>query len=161
MVVLFKIRALMQLVAIALILLSLGCSEKGTEPETERPQLNVAPHERKGVSWEPDAPFTMDIRWRFLSGKETSHGYEAKGAWEITLRNTSGNRWRAQVWSLSFEDRQGFQIEEYSLIGPLIDIRFEENESRLRNGNFYLTLSSLEAANEITKMTVWASFEKL
>ena len=62
---------------------------------------------------------------------------------------------------MSFVDRQGFQIEEYSLIGPLIDIRFEGNESFLRNGNFYLTLGSLETANEITKMEVWASFEKL
>lgn len=151
----------MQRVAIALILLSLGCSDKGTEPETERPELNVSPHERKGVSWEPDAPFTMDIRWRFLSGEETSHGYEVKGAWEITLQNTSKNRWSVKVWSLSFVDRQGFQIEEYSLIGPLIDIRFEGNESFLRNGNFYLTLGSLETANEITKMEVWASYEKL
>ena len=146
--------------AVVALLFLFGC-EKGTEPEPESPKLNFAAHERKNVSWEPVAPFSMDTRWRFLSGEETSHGYEAKGAWEITLRNTSGNRWRAQVWSLSFEDREGFQIEEYSLIGPLIDIRFEENESRLRNGNFYLTLSSLEAANEITKMTVWASFEKL
>ena len=161
----------MERAAIALMLFSLGCSEKGTEPEregsheqTEEPvsqELNVKPRERNDLSWEPDAPFTMDIRWRFQSGKETNHGYEVKGAWEISLRNTSGNRWRAQVWRLSFEDMQGFQVEEFSLIGPLIDILFEENESRLQNGNFYLTLSSIEAANEITKMTVWATFEKL
>ena len=147
-------------------LLLTACSEKGTEPETDgsvSQVLNVKPRERNDISWEPDAPLTMDIRWRFLNGEETTHGYEVKGAWQITLHNTSENRWRGKVWSLSFFDRQGFLISSFSSSHriPLIDIRFEGNESFLRNGNFYLTLRSPETANEITKMVVIAFFEKL
>ncbi len=92
----------------------LACNSKPdvVEPSNDV-RLNTAPHEEDGLSWE-GSPIEADTRWRFLSSRETDEGFDVTGAWEITLRNTSG---------------------------------------------FDIQIASLELANSISTMNLWASFE--
>ena len=136
----------------------LGCDSKPkvVEPEPEPIRLNTASHEEDGLSWE-DSPIEADTRWRFLASRETEIGFEVTGAWEITLRNTSSDEWEAVLSRLTFEDRQGFQIAEY-YIGSFPYI-LQGHESRHLQGNFDIQVVSLELANSIRTMNLWASFK--
>ncbi len=134
----------------------LACNSKPdvVEPSNDV-RLNTAPHEEDGLSWE-GSPIEADARWRFLSSRETDEGFDVTGAWEITLRNTSGDVWEANVPRLTFEDGQGFQVAEY-YIGEVVIL--QGHQSRYRQGNFDIQIASLELANSISTMNLWASFE--
>ena len=134
-----------------------SCDSKPDVVEPEPIHLNTISHEEDGLSWE-DSPIEADTRWRFLASRETEKGFDVTGAWEITLRNTSRDVWEADLSRLTFEDRQGFQIAEY-YVGGIFPYILQGHESRHLQGNFDIEVASLELANSISTMNLWASFK--
>ena len=122
------------------------------------PVLNTEAHERSDVPWQ-DSPVQADHRWRFLSSTKTGQGFQIKGAWEITLRNTSEDAvWVANVSRLSFHDINGFQVADYN---PKVSRRYlAAGETLPLSGNFQFEIATIELANSITRMGVWASFRE-
>ena len=120
--------------------------------------LDTSSHSRKDLSW-GDAPIKADTRWRFLSSRPTGSGIEVTGAWEISLRNTSRRGWWAKVDRLAFEDSEGFQVAAYMPPNEsLIYRRLRPQETVDLQGNFQIDVASIELANDISHMGVWAAF---
>ena len=136
----------------------LACDSK---PDIVEPsqvvRLDTTSHEHNNRYWE-DTLIEADTRWRFLSGRETDEGFEVTGAWEIILRNTSDDVWEANPSNLVFEDKQGFQIAEY-YIGRIFPWILQGHQTKILKGNFVIRVASIELANSISEMSVWASFK--
>ena len=116
--------------------------------------MDTTPHEVTGLFWE-GSPVEVEKRWRFLAARETDEGFEVTGAWSITLHNTSGDVWKANLSHLTFEDSQDFQIAEYYLG----ETRWlQGHETAELQDNFKIPVASIELANSINEMSVWASF---
>ncbi len=129
--------------------------------------LSTAPQEYTSTWEERGWPIEMTVRWRFLSSRQTDEGTEVTGAWEITLSNTSADGWDANIARLTFEDEAGFQIAEHIPRRPsflqsssLIRRTLEAQQTFTGQGNFQITVASVEQANSITSMQVWASFKE-
>ena len=143
--------------AVALIYL-VSCGESPINSRS--PDLNTRSHSRHGLTY-GDSPIEVDTRWRFVSSKNTIAGVEVTGAWEITLRNPSSSDWNFWISRFSFLDAQGFQIVEYSSNDDWIEtLMIEAGETDTWYGNFTISLKSIDLANTITNMSVWASVWK-
>ena len=134
--------------------LMLACGNDGIS--SPKVSLNTTSHERLGISWQ-GSPITADTRWRFISSEETQSGVFITGAWDITLRNPSSLPYVVTITRLAFEDASGFQIAEYAPVSGIETVTLSSGESNLRQGNFYISVATVEVANTVTKMNVWAS----
>ena len=141
----------------------LACdTERGSDKTHPVPvSLSTETHEMTGVRWE-GSRVEVDWRWRFLSSKETTQGFQITGAWEFTLHNLSPDTsWVATVHRLSFKDDQGFQVAEYAPRNYVIRRRKLSAQDRdTLSGNFQFHVAKVELANSITHMNAWASFRE-
>lgn len=134
--------------------LMLACGSDGIS--TPKVSLNTTSHEHLDVSWS-DTPITADVRWRFISSEERQSGIYITGAWDITLRNPSSLPYVVTLTRLVFEDASGFQIAEYAPVSRIDTVTLSAGETRQRQGNFYFSVATVEVANTVTRMGVWAS----
>lgn len=134
--------------------LMLACGSDGIS--TPKVSLNTTSHEHLGVSWS-NSPITADVRWRFISSEERQSGIYTTGAWDITLRNPSSLPYVVNLTRLVFEDASGFQIAEYDPVSGIDTVTLRAGETRQRQGNFYFSVATVEVANTVTRMGVWAS----
>ena len=136
-------------------MLFIGCGKDcPTCPETS--ELNTSPHLVSSGFW-GDGEIEADDTWRFISYSESESGIIVIVSWNITLRNMSSSKYRVLIKRFTFEDKDGFQIfESYNERG-FVNITLDADESRNLQGNLNLDLQSLEVANSITKMGIWAS----
>ena len=118
--------------------------------------LNTASHEKLDVSWE-SSPVRADIRWRFISSQEMQTGVSITGSWNITLRNPSASTYVVNIGRLSFTDVSGFQIAEYAPVSGVETVTIAPGQTNPRQGNFYISVATVELANTVTDMNVWAS----
>ena len=135
--------------------LMLACGSDGIS--TPKVSLNTTSHELLDQCCWGTAPIRMDIRWRFISSEETQSGSFITGAWDITLRNPSSLTYRVNIGRLAFEDASGFQIAEYDPVSGIDTVTLSAGETRQRQGNFYFSVATVEIANTVTHMGVWAS----
>ena len=116
--------------------------------------LDTEPREMIGIAWE-EYPFEVDLQWVFQSSKETDKGIDVLGAWKLTLRNTSDDEWKVHLIRVGFVDGQGFQVAEHHINESFV---VEGQESSELQGNFDMQVASIQLANSISGVTVWAKF---
>jgi len=135
-------------------LLALALAACGDDPVAPPPPLvlNVSAHTEALHEW-GNGVAADDVGWRLIS--VTSEGL--RGAYN--MRWVNGTPSGVEIsYELRFYDASGFELDRYP---PVFSISqsvpaFDE---RAASGNFTLPdVTSIEAANEIARMQIWASF---
>ncbi len=144
----------MRFLMILLACLVMSCGGDGIL--SPKANLNTMAHEKLDVSWE-GSPVRADIRWRFISSQETQAGVSITGSWNITLRNPSNSTYLVNIARLTFIDVSGFQIAEYAPVSGVETVTVSAGQTNPRQGNFYISVATVELANSVTDMNVWAS----
>ena len=143
----------MRFLIILLICFTVACGGNNVTAPTVT--LNTAAHERLDVSWE-GSPIRADIRWRLMSSDPfLNNQFSITGSWQITFRNPSPQDYIVEIVRLTFEDASGFQVAEYAPISGIELVRLSGLQTNPRQGNFYISVASIELANSITSMNVW------
>ena len=138
----------------------LACGDKAVDPQEN---LNTMSHEHVDLYWE-GTPIKADVTWRFISAEE---GFNNKifitGSWIITFRNTGVNTYGINIGQFVFEDPSGFQITEYTPISnaPIDIFSIAGSQTSRRTGNFEILVNSVDIANTITYMGVYAVITQL
>ena len=135
------------------VLAAVACgSDSPTEPDVE---LNTAPRTEADLTWSGEGFIFKAVSWRFLSYEENADGsITITGAYNLDFKN-NGDRARTVSWDLHFMDAGGFQITVYS---PWSNKTVPAFSSRGYSGNFEIEVPSVDMANSITKMEIWAAF---
>ena len=96
---------------------------------------------------------STESSWRFL---ETVEG-EVQGGYTVKWTNNAQSNITVNVARLVFEDANGIQIAEELLFGEQFPL--DSGQTRERTGNFSFFVS-VSAANQVTRMSIWASFSE-
>ena len=123
--------------------------------------LDTTPHSIVNMYWS-SGHISADINWRFISSEETEGGITVTGAWKVELRNAGSIRYEVAITKFTFEDEDEFQIALYD---PgkydIIDVTLDPEESTHRQGNFTIEVASVDIANSIVFMTLWARINEV
>ena len=133
----------------------LACGDKAVlDPQVI--SLNTTSHEQATVQWQ-GTTIQADVKWRFISAEESLNGQiNISGAWTITFTNTGNDTYVINITRLVFEDAQGFQLAEYTRTFTIDEFTLAGSQTQARQGNFQFVVASIDMANKITKMNVYA-----
>ena len=156
------------LIPICLLFLSYGCSkESPTSTEPTEPTLDTTTKESSGSwtikRWNGDDwidtgyRLSVDRTWRFISYLDRADGgVDIKGGYTLELSNPSDNDVEFGFSKLIFKDKDGIPISEY-YASPRIERLVSANGTARYSGTFEIDLDNIDIANQITRMTLWAS----
>jgi len=123
--------------------------------------LDTTPHSIVNMYWS-SGHISADINWRFISSEKTEGGITVTGAWNVELRNAGTISYEVAITKFTFEDEDEFQIAVYD---PgkydIIDVTLDPEESTQRQGNFTIEVASVDIANSIVFMTLWARINEV
>ena len=151
-------------ISICLVVLSYGCSNNS--PTSTEPTLDTTTKESSGswtiqrwdgANWIDTADkLSIDKTWRFISYLELDdRSVRIKGGYTLDLSNPSDNDVEFSFNKLSFNDKDGIPIYEYTFYD--IDRFVSANGTDSYSGMFEIDLNNIDTANQITEMILWAS----
>ena len=146
----------LSLISICLLFLSYGCSKNS--PTSTAPTLDTTTKENSG-RWaiaSTDDILRIDSTWRFISYLERDDGgVRIKGGYTLDMSNPSDTYVEFSSSKLTFDDAIGIVISEYNAY--ITPRKVSANSTDTYSGTFEIDLDSIDIANQITKMSFWAS----
>ena len=114
--------------------------------------LNTTVHSESNGTWtenglEPTGPTASDISWRFLELNRISY--------QMTWTNNDPSRAVTVSYSLHFVDDAGFEIWKSSSFSTIISAASSRDTQDII---IQYIIDSVDLANQISAMEVWASF---
>ena len=158
----------LSLISICLVVLSYGCSSSSpTAPTfdttTKEDSAVITIQRWDGEEWIETADLlSVSWTWRFISYLEKDdRSVRIKGGYTLDLSNPSDNDVEFSFNKLSFDDKDGIPIYEYTLIYD-IDRFVSANGTDTYSGAFEIDLDNIDVSNQITKMFIWgAAFKEI
>ncbi|MFC1485924.1 hypothetical protein ACFL55_02735 [Candidatus Latescibacterota bacterium] len=148
------------LLSIVLLLLSMNC-DHDDGVSSSKPVLDTTPHEIVNMYWS-GGHISADINWRFISYEEVEGGITVTGAWNVDMRNVGTSRYQVAITKFTFEDEDEFQISVYDPGNyDIFSVILDAGESVQRQGNFTIAVASVDIANSIVFMTLWARISEV
>ena len=115
--------------------------------------INTRAHTRSAY-WEMfGGTINTETSWRYLE----VDGGEIRGGYSTTWTNNTKSDISVTRGRLVFEDAIGIQIGEYKFGILEQEFDLDGGASRVRTGNFEF-FASVSAANQVTRMSIWAGF---
>jgi hypothetical protein len=144
-----------KLLMLGMLLLVSGCLTDSNS-DSDKPKLDTNVYKFTGAHW-PETTIYADYGYKFLSYVKTTTGITVTVSWNTLISNTGDINYRIKISRFTYEGLDGFQIAEYYPI-PLniVDVTIEAGKSRQDQGNFNINVTSIEEANKIKSMKLWA-----
>jgi len=122
-------------------------------------QLDTSLH-TANASWDSIA-ITASVRWRFLHSTAGSGGVVVTGSYDMTFDNHTGRDYTVGLSKLGLENIDGVALAQVTpaRTSAWVFSRYLSAGAYTETAdNFTVTLPSVQTANSITHMNVWASF---
>ena len=144
-----------------LMFLSYGCGEDtlDTTAKTETEYRTIKRWD--GDNWvETSFKVQIDKTWRYISHSATLDGrVKITGGYSFDFNNPTNDRINIMISKFIFEDIDGIPIYEYELPSE-IERTLEPKGYLGYPGSFEIILDNLDTATQITRLSLWGSFNE-
>ena len=133
-------------------------------------RLDTELHKQAGGTWPDVGVGTSEQIWRFVSHRELIgeiaerrrelEMIAVKGAYKLHWQNDTDKEFNV-LYELRFFDSSNLQIARYKPYGRGLEFILFPVASKEDSGTFEIKVDNLEAANSISSMRVYASFDEV